>query len=169
MTAFPRILHVGRRPDRVRRAGNGRPAPRGRRPGLVWEGLPVASGSASRVRRAAILRRRGAAFRAARAGNGIAHAIVTFSLSHFSILKRHIVRKREEQRSAAQPRHICQTATGLAAALPPVNRGGEGRGGMCKTAGKEWATTIAARSWRSRRISSPLSFLGRQPPGQALS
>ena len=74
------------------------------------------------------------------------------------------MRKREGQRSAARPRHICQTATGLAAALPFVNRGGESRGGMRETAGKERATTIAARSWwRSLRISSPLSFLRRLP------
>ena len=74
------------------------------------------------------------------------------------------MRKREGQRSAARPRHICQTATGLAAALPFVNRGGESRGGMRETAGKERATTIAARSWwRSPRISSPLSFLRRLP------
>ena len=114
---------------------------------------------------AAVPRRRGAAFPAARAGNGIARAIVVLCLSHFSILKRHIVRKREGQRSAARPRHICQTATGLAAALPFVNRGGdESRGGMRETAGKERATTIAARSWRrSPRISSPLSFLRRLP------
>lgn len=104
------------------------------------------------------------AFPAACAGNDIARANVAFCLSHFSILKRHIVRKREGQRSAARPRHICQTATGLAAALPFVNRGGESRGGMRETAGKERATTIAARSWRrSPRISSPLSFLRRLP------
>ena len=41
--------------------------------------------------------------------------------------------------------------------------GGEGRGGMRETAGKERALTITARSWRrSRRISSPLSFFA--PP-----
>lgn len=42
--------------------------------------------------------------------------------------------------------------------------GDESRGGMRETAGKERATTIAARSWRrSPRISSPLSFLRRLP------
>ena len=47
--------------------------------------------------------------------------------------------------------------------MPLVNRGGESRGGMRETAGKERATTIAARSWwRSPRISSPLSFFA--PP-----
>ena len=71
------------------------------------------------------------AFPAACAGNGIARAIVVLCLSHFSILKRHIVRKREGQRSAARPRHICQTATGLAAALPFVNRGGMKAGAVC--------------------------------------
>lgn len=151
MTAFPGfcILAVVR----------GAPWGAGRRAGPARERLPAASGSASRPEAQGrcvprCTRRQWHCPRDCR--------IMSVTLFH----------SQTSYCAEAGRAAFCGTP---AAHLPNGNRfgggvavrqqgGDESRGGMRETAGKERATTIAARSWRrSPRISSPLSFLRRLP------
>lgn len=137
---------------------------RGRRPGLAGKRLPAASGSGSRAR---LRPSRGAgALRSPLHAQAMAlparlsyYVCHTFPFSNVILCgsgKGSVLRHARGTSAKRQPvwRRRCRSSTG----------GDESRGGMRETAGKERATTIAARSWRrSPRISSPLSFLRRLP------
>ena len=162
----------------ARRATGGSPNPVGNDPGGRRVRLPAASASGSLARRAAVLRHRSAASPRRMCGRRVKCDSVPRRVCgqwhcprDCRIMSVTLFHSQTSYCAEAGRAAFCGTP---AAHLPNGDRfgggiavrqqgGGEGRGGMRETAGKERATTIAARSWRrSRRISSPLSFFA--PP-----